>query len=74
LHGIQFVDIPIPVTQRVPIRFTFFWLDDQRWEGADYVMQVKQEAAKPPECGKGIISHDGRAGTSNTLKPSAVGV
>jgi len=39
--GIHFVDIPIAASQRVPIRFTFFWLDEKRWEGTDYTVNVE---------------------------------
>jgi glucoamylase len=40
--GIEFVDIPIPATQRTPIRFTFFWPKRNSWEGRDYVVEVEQ--------------------------------
>lgn len=36
--GIDYVDIPIPPGQRAPIRFTFFWTADPRWEGRDYAV------------------------------------
>jgi glucoamylase len=39
--GIAYVDIPIPLGQRAPIRFTFFWTADSRWEGRDYVVRVE---------------------------------
>jgi hypothetical protein len=29
----HFLDIPIPPDQRAPIRFTFLWTKDFRWEG-----------------------------------------
>ncbi len=38
--GIEFVDIPITFTQQAPIRFTFFWVKPQRWEGRDYTLAV----------------------------------
>ena len=38
--GIEFVDIPVEETQTAPIRFTFRWLSDDRWEGRDYVVTV----------------------------------
>ncbi len=38
--GIDFVDIPIPPTQRAPIRFTFYWTASNRWEGRDYEVEV----------------------------------
>ncbi len=39
--GIEFVDISIPQTQQVPIRFTFFWTASGRWEGWDYMVTVR---------------------------------
>ncbi|MEO5573119.1 MAG: hypothetical protein ABIR48_01330 [Gammaproteobacteria bacterium] len=46
--GIYFVDIPLPKTQRAPVRFTFFWLEVvdipffrrecEQWEGRDYAV------------------------------------
>ena len=38
--GIHFVDIPILRGQRSPIRFTFFWTDENRWEGHDYTVAI----------------------------------
>jgi len=39
--GFHFVDIPITDVQRAPIRFTFFWTVENRWEGRDYVVAVE---------------------------------
>ncbi|MEO7145854.1 MAG: glycoside hydrolase family 15 protein [Bryobacteraceae bacterium] len=39
--AIEFVDIPIAPTQPSPIRFTFFWTADSRWEGRDYAVAVE---------------------------------
>jgi glucoamylase len=39
--GVHYVDIRVPGDQRVPIRFTFFWLDTARWEGRDYEVEVR---------------------------------
>lgn len=41
--GIEFVDLPLP-EQKAPIRFTFFWEDDNRWEGKDYKVEVQARA------------------------------
>lgn len=41
--GIEFVDIPIPQDQAAPIRFTFHWVKDNRWEGRDYLVIVAYE-------------------------------
>ncbi|HVB57486.1 MAG TPA: glycoside hydrolase family 15 protein [Candidatus Acidoferrales bacterium] len=39
--GFHIVDIPISNAQRPPIRFTFFWTVENRWEGRDYVVAVE---------------------------------
>jgi len=39
--GIDFVDIPIPAEQRAPVLFTFFWTNNNSWEGRDYVVEVE---------------------------------
>jgi glucoamylase len=38
--GTFFVDIHVPARQAAPLRFTFCWLADDRWEGRDYVVEV----------------------------------
>jgi glucoamylase len=38
--AIEFVDIPIPSQQRAPIRFTFRWLAEDRWEERDYAVAI----------------------------------
>ena len=37
--AIHFVDVALP-ERRSPLRFTFLWVDDQRWEGQDYSIEV----------------------------------
>ena len=39
--GIDFVDVPVALAQRAPIRFTFFWSGVERWEGRDFVVTVE---------------------------------
>lgn len=39
--GIEFVDIPVPAAQQAPIRFTFYWTREDRWEGRDYEVDVE---------------------------------
>lgn len=39
--GFHFVDIPISDAQRAPIRFTFLWAAENRWEGRDYAVTVE---------------------------------
>jgi hypothetical protein len=43
--GIEFVDVPVPKTQKNPIQFTFLWLDEDRWEGKDYIVNVREQEA-----------------------------
>jgi glucoamylase len=43
--GIDFVDIPLPPQQENPVRFTFLWLEENRWEGNDYAVSLRQEEA-----------------------------
>ena len=38
--GMDFVDISIPLRQAAPLRFTFFWTADGRWEGRDFHVDV----------------------------------
>ncbi len=42
--GVEYVDLALPAGQRAPLRFTFRWLPEERWEGKDY--EVKISAAK----------------------------
>jgi glucoamylase len=43
--GVEFVDIPVTEHPTTPIRFTFLWLEENRWEGKDYAVEV--HATKP---------------------------
>jgi glucoamylase len=40
--GIHYIDIPVPSAQRAPLRFTFYWTADGRWEGEDYLVEVEE--------------------------------
>ncbi len=42
--GIHFVDIPIDRAQQAPIRFTFLWTAENRWEGRDYAVHVERSS------------------------------
>jgi hypothetical protein len=42
----QFGDLALPEQQKAPIRFTFLWVENDRWEGKDYVVEVKQMPAR----------------------------
>ncbi len=39
--GLHYVDIAVPEAQRAPIKFTFRWLDENRWEGRDFEVAMK---------------------------------
>jgi glucoamylase len=41
---VEFVDLPLP-EQQTTIRFTFLWVDENRWEGKDYEVQLLARAA-----------------------------
>ena len=40
---IEFVDLPLP-QQNTTIRFTFLWVDENRWEGKDYTVELQARA------------------------------
>jgi glucoamylase len=42
--GIEFVDIQVP-QQDGPIRFTFLWTEENRWEGKDHNVQIALDRA-----------------------------
>jgi glucoamylase len=39
--GTYYLDIPISQEQRAPIRFTFHWTADSRWDGRDYEVAIE---------------------------------
>jgi glucoamylase len=41
--GIEFVDIRLPKNKKNPIQFTFLWLDGDRWEGKDHIVNVREQ-------------------------------
>jgi glucoamylase len=43
--GIEFVDILVPHQKQNPIRFTFLWLEENRWEGKDYIVNLQPKEA-----------------------------
>jgi len=43
--GISFADIHVP-EQSAPIRFTFLWLNENRWEGRDYQVEIGRDDDK----------------------------
>ncbi|MBO0798076.1 MAG: hypothetical protein J2P31_04565 [Blastocatellia bacterium] len=38
--GIEYADILLP-QQNARIRFTFLWVEENRWEGKDYKVEIK---------------------------------
>ena len=42
--GVEYVDINVAVTQNSPLRFTFFWPQENRWQGENYAIEVKPAA------------------------------
>jgi glucoamylase len=44
--GIDFVDLESSQTMVGPIFFTFLWVDEDRWEGIDYRVEVKNNDGK----------------------------
>jgi len=43
--GIDFVDIPLPA-QKALLRFAFLWVEEDRWEGGDYKIEVQALTAE----------------------------
>jgi hypothetical protein len=41
--GIDYADIVVP-NGAVSLQFTFWWVDEDRWEGKDYKVRVKASA------------------------------
>ncbi|MCS6852954.1 MAG: glycoside hydrolase family 15 protein [Gemmataceae bacterium] len=37
---VYYVDIPVSVSQRAPVRFTFYWPEVDRWEGRDFAVAM----------------------------------
>ncbi len=40
--GIHFVDIKVSKKQKAPVRFTFYWPHEDRWEGKDFDVLVRE--------------------------------
>lgn len=38
--GIHYVDVAIARSQKAPVRFTFYWPKEDRWEGRDFEVEV----------------------------------
>jgi hypothetical protein len=37
-------DFKVDASAKAPLRFTFFWLKDRRWEHIDYMVAVGRQA------------------------------
>jgi glucoamylase len=40
--GLHYVDIPVPKSQRAPIKFTFRWSEENRWLGKDFEVAMRE--------------------------------
>jgi glucoamylase len=40
--GVDYVDIQVSPWQTVPIRFTFYWPQQNKWQGTDYQVEIGQ--------------------------------
>jgi glucoamylase len=38
--GPEYADIPVSGAQKAPIKFTFYWINDKRWQGSDFQVDV----------------------------------
>jgi hypothetical protein len=50
------VDVDVAVTQNLPLRFTFFWPQDNQWQGQNYQVEVTpavESAAKTRKVASG---------------------
>jgi hypothetical protein len=80
--GIDFVDLPVS-EQATTIRFTFLWVDENRWEGRDYNIDIHPGAQshddvkeKPYAIRNGRSGQDGRehGAASDDERPRMRGV
>ncbi len=39
--GIEYVDIQVEASQKAPLRFTFHWSVENRWQGVDYAVEIE---------------------------------
>ncbi len=39
--GLHYVDIAVSQSQQAPVKFTFRWLEDNRWEGKDFEVRIR---------------------------------
>ncbi len=48
--GIHYADIAVP-NSTISLQFTFLWVDEDRWEGKDYNVQVRAPAQRGGKSG-----------------------
>ncbi len=41
--GISFVDVSVPRSQTAPVQFTFYWTDENRWQGENFMVVVEND-------------------------------
>lgn len=41
LAGVEYADVQIPPDQKSPLRFTFFWLEAEHWEGRNFEIAIQ---------------------------------
>jgi glucoamylase len=63
--GIEFVDLPVS-EENSTFLFTFFWVNENRWEGKDYEVEVRTERRDHP-----YATRNGRAGQDGRKYGSA---
>jgi glucoamylase len=69
--GIDFVDVPLAPVKRA-IRFTFYWPNEDRWEGNDFEIEMYSEETSNAT-GNDRSGQDGREhGATADTKPSGV--
>src|ERR1700678_3188035 len=42
--GVDYADIQVDLTQKAPLRFTFHWSKENRWDGVNYVVEIEHAA------------------------------
>ena len=67
---IEFVDLPLP-EQKTTIRFTFLWVDENRWEGKDYKFEL-QERGQSHENGRVASNSQHRKSRKKGVKVKAL--
>ena len=69
---IHFVDIALAASQKAPIRFTFFWLHEKRWEGTDYTVNIEHKSSYDSTKPNSSSSGRGHLPLVSEIRPPAV--